>query len=321
VSSKSRIRLLSPVYACVIATLATLALVPSAAPASTPLVTLGPITVLNGTAFLSGTLGSQVSGVTLSVNGWPLGVNSAGVFAGTVDLNDADTIVLALKRPATGVVIKLRIPILGRTIIPGSVIDALMHAGISILQPVVKPGRPITVNGSLLDGSQLAALSVNGVDALSILLGGTFTVQLPGDTGEVQVDANGVNGTSEVINAPIFRPFSTSTVSARNALGIRIVKIRYIRKGVLRTHRIRMIVTVRDRRGRLIRGATIRVAAKGHALARRPRAARSGLRGRATIALRVRQTALGKRLVTVTLAKTPHANARRTSSVRVPAKR
>jgi hypothetical protein len=177
------------------------------------------------------------------------------------------------------------------------------------------------VNGSFLDGSQLVSLNVNGVDALSLVQGDTFTVPLPGDTGQVQVDASGANGTSEVINAPVFRPFSTNTVSARNAVGIRIAKIRYIRKGVARTHRIRMIVTVRDQRGRLIRGATIRVTAKGHKLARRPKATRSGSKGRATIALRVKPSAYGKRLVTVTVAKTPHAKARKRSSVRVPAKR
>jgi hypothetical protein len=81
-----------------------------------------------------------------------------------------------------------------------------------------------------------------------------------------------------------------------------------------------MIVTVRDRQGRLIRGATIRVAAKGHKLAKRPRATRSGRKGRATVFLRLRASAYGKRIVTVTLAKTPRAKARKTSAVRVPAK-
>lgn len=306
--------------AAAIAVLATLALVPAAAPAPTPLVTLGPITVLNGTAVVAGTLGPQASGVVLTVNGRPVSIKASGAFAGTIDLKGADTIVLALSRPATGVVIKLRIPLLGRTVIPGSVLDALMRAGISILQPVVKPGQPVVVNGSVSDGSQLVALTVNGVDVMTLLHGGSFTVPLPGDTGQVQVDASGANGTTETINAPVFRPFSTSTVSARNALGIRIAKIRYIRKGALRTHRMRMIVTVRDVRGRLIRGAIIRVTAKGHKLAKRPRATRSGPRGRATIGLRLRGSAYGKRLVTVTLAKTPRAKAHKTTSVRVPAR-
>jgi hypothetical protein len=314
VSRKSRIRLLS------LAALATLAFVPASAPANTPLITLGPITVLNGTAVVAGSIGSEVSGVKLSVNGHPLGIKTSGAFAGVVDLNGADTIVLALSRPATGVVVKLRIPLLGRTTIPGSVLDSLLQAGISILQPVAKPGQPVVVNGSVGDLSQLVGLTVNGVDAMSLLQGGTFSVPLPANTGQVQVDASGANGTTETIDTPVFRPFSTTTVSAGSAVGIRITKIRYIRKGAVRTHRIRMIVTVRDRRGRLIRGATIRVTAKGHKLAKRPRATRSGARGRATIPLRLRTSAYGKRLITVTLAKTPRAKAHKTSAVRVPAK-
>jgi hypothetical protein len=303
-----------------LATLATLAFIPAATPANTPLIKLGPITVLNGTAMVAGSIGSQVSGVKLSVNGQPLGIKTSGAFAGVVDLNGADTIVLVLSRPATGVVVTLRIPLLGRTVIPGSVLDSLVQAGIAILQPVAKPGQPIVVTGSVGDVSQLVGLTVNGVDAMSLFQNGTFIVPLPANTGQVQVDASGANGTTETIDTPVFRPFSTTTVSASSALGIRITKIRYVRKGATRTHRIRMIVTVRDRRGRLIRGATIRVAAKGHKLAKRPRATRSGLKGRATIALRLRASAYGKRLVTVTVAKTPRAKARKTSAVRVPAK-
>jgi hypothetical protein len=311
--SKPRTRLL------LVAALATLGLVPAAAPAGQPLVTLGSITVADGAATLAGTLGSQAAGSTVTVNGQPLATNASGTFAGTADLNGASAIDLALSRPATGVSTHFQVPILGQTVIPGSVIDPLTQAGLSIAQPVVKPGQPVTVSGSLADGSQLGGLSVDGVDALGRLQqSGSFTVPLPADTGHVQVRASAVNGTTEVIDAPVFRPFSTSTVSARDAVGIRIAKIRYSRNGVRRTHRIRMIVTVRDASGRLIRGATIRVTAKGRKLAKRPRATRSGAKGRATIALRVRQAAFGKRLVTVTVAKTPRAKARKTTAVRVP---
>jgi hypothetical protein len=305
-----------------IAVLTILVLVPAASPARQPLVTLGTITVANGTVAVSGTLGSQEAGSQVTVNGQPLGVNTSGAFAGTATLNGAEAIDLGISNPATGVATHFQIPVQGQTLIPGSVIDSLTQAGLSVLQPTVKPGQPVTVTGSLADGSRLVGLSVDGVDALGqAQQGGSFTVKLPGGTGQVQVNASGVNGTTEVINAPVFRPFSTSTVSARDAIGIRIAKIRYIRKGVLRTRRIRMIVTVRDQRGRLIHGATIRITAEGHKLARRPRATRSGSRGRATIALQVSRTAFGRHLVTVTVARTPHAKVQKRSSVRVPAKR
>ena len=298
-----------------------LVLVPAAASSSQPLVSLGAITVANGTATVTGALGSQAAGSKVTVNGQPLAVNSSGTFAGTVGVNGSDSLDLAISQPATAVATHFQIPVQGQAVIPGSVIDSLTQAGLSLVQPIAKPGQPVTVNGTVADGSQLVGVSVNGVDLLQqAQQGDSFTLELPGDTGQVQVNASGVNGTSEVIDAPVFRPFSTSTVSARNAVGIRIAKIRYIRKGVLRTHRIRMVVTVRDSRGRLIRGATIRVTANGHKLARRPHATRSGAKGRATIALRVSPSAYGKRLVTVTVASTPHAKARKRSSVRVPAK-
>jgi hypothetical protein len=311
----------SRTYRWAIAVLTTLVLVPAASTASQPLVTLGTITVANGTAAVTGTLGSQAAGSTVTVNGQPLAVNTAGTFTGTANLNGAEAINLGISNPGTGVGTHFQIPVQGQSVIPGSVIDPLTQAGLSVLQPTVTPGQPVTVSGSVADGSGLAALDVNGVDALGqAQQGGSFIVPLPANTGEVLVKATGLNGTSEAINTPVFRPFSTSTVSARDAVGLRITKIRYIRKGVLRTHRIRMIVTVRDARGRLIRGATIRVTAKGHKLARRPQATHSGSKGRATIPLRVSSSAYGKRLVTVTVAKTPHAKASKRSAVRVPAK-
>ena len=46
-----------------------LAVVPYASTASTPLLQLNPITVAGGTAQLAGTLGSQASGSSLTVNG------------------------------------------------------------------------------------------------------------------------------------------------------------------------------------------------------------------------------------------------------------
>lgn len=308
-------------YGWTIAALATLVLVPAASTASQPLVTLGTITVANGTAAVSGTLGSQAAGSQVTVNGQPLAVNTSGTFAGTANLNGAEAIDLGISKPATGVATHFQIPVQGQSVIWGSVIDSLTQAGLSVLRPTVTPGRPVTVRGSVADGSRLVGLDVNGVDALrQAQQGGSFIVPLPADSGEVQVTASGVNGTTEVINAPVFRPFSTSTVSARDAVGIRIAKIRYIRNGVLRTHRIRMVVTVRDARGRLIRGATIRVTAKGRKLAGRPKATRSGSNGRATIALRLKASAYGRRLVTVTIAKTPHAKAQKRSAVRIPAK-
>jgi hypothetical protein len=306
-------------YVCAVAALAaTLVAVPRATPARSPLLGLGPITIANGTAVLAGTLGPQASGATLTVNGQPLGVDAAGHFAGVVQLNGSTALEILISRPAEAL-IGLRIPLVGLGVIPGSVLDSVLNAGLSVLKPVGGNGQPVIVSGSLLDVSRLVGLSVNGIDLLRVVdSGGTFHASLPPTTRTVTVTVTGANGTSETIVQPVSTPFAATTVSARDAKGLKITKIRYVPKGVRRTHRVRMIVTVKDVQGLLVRGATIRVQARGHRLAKRPRVTRSGPKGRATIALRLRRSAFGKRLFTVTMARTPSAKARRTTSVRVP---
>lgn len=127
-----------------IALLTTVVLVPAATSSSQPLVTLGTITVADWTAAVWGTLGSQATGSRVTVNGQPLAVNSGGTFAGTANLNGAETIDLGISQPATAVSTHYQIPVQGQTVIPGSVIDSLTQAGLSVLQPTVTPGQPVT---------------------------------------------------------------------------------------------------------------------------------------------------------------------------------
>jgi hypothetical protein len=313
VSITPRKKLLSPtcVFAIVVSA-ATLMLAPRATPARTPLITLGPITIANGTATLQGTVGSQVSGASLTVNGQPLEIDAAGDFSGVVDLNGATALDLALTRPAAG--IGFSIPVPGPGVIPGSVLDPLLNAGLSVLPLIVKDGT-VTVNGSVLDLSQLGSLTVNGVDVLRLVgSGGSFTVELPGATKVVTVLATDKSGVSQTVVLAV----ASRTVAAQDAAGLRIAKIRYAKKGVLRSHRVRLIVTVKDARGLLVKGATIVVRAKGHRLAQRPKTVRSGAKGRATIALRLRRSAFGKRLVTITAARTPSAKAHKRTATLVP---
>ena len=312
-------KLLSPLYVCAVALVAaTLVVAPRAAPAASPLIALAPITIANGTAVLAGTLGPQASGSGLTVNGQRIGVDAAGNFAGAVDLNGAAALDLAISGPA-GAQTSFQIPLTGLPVIPGSVLDPVLKAGLTVLQPLGANGQPVTVSGSVLDTSQLVGLSLNGIDLLKLVdSGGTFHVSLPPTTRTVTIVVKGANGTSETVIQQVLKPLAVTTVSARDAMGLKITRIRYVRNGVQRTHRMRMIVTVKDKRGLLVRGATIRVQARGHKLAKRPRIARSGAQGRASIALRLRSSAFGKRLFTVTLARTPSAKARRTTSVRVP---
>jgi hypothetical protein len=306
-------------YLCALAALAAaLVAVPRATPARSPLLALGPVTIANGTAILAGTLGPQASGAKLTVNGQPLGADAVGHFAGVVQLNGSVALELVIARPI-GALIRLRIPLEGLGVIPGSMLDSVLNAGLSVLKPFGGNGQPVIVSGSLLSVSQLVGLNVNGVELLRVVdSGGTFHASLPPTTQTVTVTLTGANGTSEAVVQPVSRPFAATTVSAREARGLKITRIRYVPKGVRRTHRLRMIVTVKDARGLLVHGATIRVQARGHRLAKRPRVTRSGPRGRATVVLRLRRSAFGKRLFTVTAARTPSAKARRTTSVRVP---
>jgi hypothetical protein len=112
-------------------------------------------------------------------------------------------------------------------------------------------------------------------------------------------------------------PLGTS-VAASSAIGLKIAKVRYVAKGVARTKRLRMIVTVKDSRGYLVRGATITVRSRAAGqLVRRSQAKKSTKVGQASFVLRVKARTLGKRLVMVTVGRTPTAKAAKTTSLRL----
>ncbi|MGB2876162.1 MAG: hypothetical protein WBB76_11905 [Gaiellaceae bacterium] len=300
-----------------------LALAPSAATASTPLLNLGPIAVANGTAALAGTVGSDGAGMSLTVNGQPLAVNAAGQFDGLVSLNGASAINLTLSGASGDQTISFEVPLtaalLGPNgVIPTGVLNSIEQAGISLLTPVAGKGAlPVTVGGSVADSTQLASLSVNGQDVLSRLTnGGTFTTQVPGSTKTVELSATDTKGVSETRTRYLRRQLS---VSAASATGVRIVKVRFYPQNAVRTHRMRMVITVKDRLGRPIRGARVTVSStKPGFLAKRPKTTLTGRGGKATVILSLRKRALGKRLVVLTVAKTPKAKARKMSAVRLP---
>jgi hypothetical protein len=299
-----------------------LVFVPSATPANTPILNLGPITVANGTAAVTGTVGSEAAGDQLTINGQAIGVDAAGAFAGVVNLNGASSVSLTLSDPAgnqqTGFTIPLTLAGLGG-IIPSGVLDTIQQAGLKLLEPLTN-GDALTVAGGVLDKGQLAGLSVNGKDILGALgPDGSFSIQVPGTTKTITLSGTDTNGVQENILSAVHTPLSATSVSAASAVGIKITSVRYIKTGVLKTHRVRMVVTVKDRQNRLIRGAKILVqGTKAGRLAKRPKATLSGKKGTATVVLRLRNTAFGKRLFTITIAKTPTAKVQKKSSVSVP---
>lgn len=282
--------------------------------ASTPLLHLGPIAVANGTATLTGKLASDSSDTTLTINGQPVGLDVGGAFAASVPLNGAGTLSLALHEAGSQQQTTFEVPV-SRALIPAGAFDSLEQAGVSLLAPTGT--SPLTVSGGVLDGGNLSTLTLNGKDVLGTLgEDGTFTVQVPGTTKVITLSATDKNRASEIIQTPVTAP---ATVNAKDAVGVRFVRIAFYTKGVRRNHRVRMIVTVRDLRGSLVKGATVSVRSlKRGRLLRTPKTARTGPKGSATIVLPLSAVAFGRKLLVNTVAKTPSAKVSRKKGLRIP---
>jgi hypothetical protein len=303
----------------------TLALVyiSAASTASTPLVRLGPITVASGTATVGGTLASDSSNATLTVNGQPVGLDTTGAFTATVPLNGASSLSLALNEGGSAQQTTFEVPLTGTLlgpggVIPAGVLDSLERAGISLLAPTgTGNGEPLTVSGGVLDRNDLSSLTVNGKDVLGTLgSDGSFSLQVPGTTKVITLSATDKNGSSQTIQTPVTIP---TTVSAKDAVGVRFARIAFYTKSVRKTHRVRMVATVRDLRGSLVKGATVSVrSTKRGRLARAPKSALTGPKGSATIVLPLRAVAFGRRLIVNTVARTPSAKVSRKRGVRIP---
>jgi hypothetical protein len=325
--------------ACAIVALASglvLFLASPAKPDAAPLLSLGPVSIANGTATLSGAVsGAPAAGLQLHVNGQPLGLSADGTFSGTVDLAGQSVLTVSAKNPLSGETVTTRIPLNTNLVGPNgliqtTVLDALKKAGISLAIPpggfVSLDGLPIEVEGKVLDKDQLAGLKVNGVDVLEKLnASGAFTQSIPGTSREVSVsatDKQGVTQTTSFGVVPMSSVISTAagpSIAAAGADGVKIAKIRYITKMVRAKERFRMIVTVRDNQNRLVRGATIRVRPKlKRFVIGKERVKKSSKVGLANFLVLVRKAALGKRLFMITIAQTPRAKAQKTTSVKLP---
>jgi hypothetical protein len=314
------------------AVLTLLAAGPAPGELGNPVVTLGPTTVLNGIATVTGTLaGIQPSSAQLSINGQPVGVNAAGQFAAIVTLNGRSDLALTMTDPVTGQTNTLDIPLTTNILGPGGVIppgvlSGLQQAAVSLIKPVggfVAVGdEPITVKGTVGDRDQLAGLTVNGIDALALTKpDGGFAVPIPGTSKEVTMIVTDKQGVSVTTSEPVSRTTAAAatSVAAKNALGVKIASVRYFTKRIRTTKRLRVVVTVKDRRNLFIRGAVVTLrGAKARQIAGRAALKRSNRKGQVGFVLRLRPGAFGKRVVIVATAKTPSAKAARRTSVRLP---
>ena len=301
-----------------------LALAPSAPAQVTvqPTLVIESISVGPGTVTVTGAVGGAPA-ATVAVNGQQVPV-ADGTFAASVAvLTDQNAVEIAIGDTTFSIPLAL-----------AGILDPLAllrEAGISIVIPPegfqTLDGLPLTIQGKVLDPSTLASLKVNGKEILDQLNpDGTFTETVPGDSEAVTVTATDSQGVSQTstwsighLSSAIRTEWGTS-VSAAGALGLRVAAIRYVTRGFSATKRIRMIVTVKDSRGYLVRGASVRVRNVRPLRALRPGryTLRTGRLGRAGFGLKPRTRVFGRRLVMKAIARTPTAKAQRAKAVRVP---
>jgi hypothetical protein len=312
---------------------------PAGADLLQPLVTLGPVTVANGTATLSGSLGGNPSSATLTVNGQPVSLGTGGSFSTTVDLTGTSELAISVTNPTSGDVVTTRIPLTSNVIgpngvIPDTILDQLEQAAISITKPIegfeVLDGKPLAIAGKVADGSTLSSLTVNGADVLDKLSpSGAFEQTLPGSSDTVTVTATDKQGVSQSSTSNVQHASSViatpagASVSAQGANGVRVASVRYKTKAVRTTKRLVMTVTVKDRLGRLVRDAAVRVRVANFQVGKKlvasgQQAKYSSRVGTASFTVRLTRKALGRRVFMVAVAKTPSASAQKTTSVRLP---
>jgi hypothetical protein len=117
------------------------------------------------------------------------------------------------------------------------------------------------------------------------------------------------------------RSNASATVAAAKAVGLKIARVRHVTDGVSKTKHFRVLVTLKDMQGRLVRDAIVTVSkvpgtrntVSGMC------AALSNRLGQATIVAHVANKSLGQRLFLKVTARTPKARAIALRSVRLPA--
>jgi hypothetical protein len=200
---------------------------------------------------------------------------------------------------------------------------------------------PIVGIGPLGAGGTTASASAHDDPAASLCIGDDqLDLGLSGSSLVVPTEAvcaASAGGTTSVTNSTNSTNTSNSTnsssassssggstaagaVSAADAVGLRIVRVRTNLNRVRATKRFRLFVTLKDRRGLLVRGATVSVGrVPGRtATAAGVRVVKTNKAGTALVAVRVKRSQFGKRLFVRIAARTPNARAVAPRSVRLP---
>jgi hypothetical protein len=299
-----------------------------------PGITLGPVTVNGDTAVVSGSISDDPTAeADVQVNGQNVGVDASGNFTAVVDL-DGQSYVELTASSSDGQITTIRIPVAVLQNGGQGVLDELQQAGVSLDVPPdgfqILDGQMPTVTGNVLNKDKLASLTVNGQDVLSLAgPDGGFSI-LPAPSQQITLVSTGHNGVTETT---VFRTSNvTSTiktkagtsVAALGAQGVVIAKIRFDKRHLLTQRRLGVIVTVKDRRGYLVRGAALRL--KGMPLRYFANgASRAGFTNRLgverfgyTLQKRAFTDRMPRRLTLVVRASTPKAAARKVGKMHLP---
>jgi hypothetical protein len=301
-----------------------------------PILTIDNVSVDDGTAVVTGTIDAS----DLEINGVPVIVNDAGQFNVTVDLtgNDAGLNLSFIGLHSEDIDIHVPIALLQDGASLNRVLDDLIDAGVTIDVPVdgftLIDGEAIEVNGSVLNTDQLASFMVNDVNVLNHLtLGGLFSFLVPPSGSNnnnvvfVMVDRRGVSQTSTFRATSAVRTRTATSVSAASARGLRIARVQINRTKLRSAQTFRMTVTVKDRRGLLVRGAAVRLTTKpGRWTINGPvRAAFTNKVGKAGFSVKLKRAAFPRQavrqLALLLRASTPRASAQKRVVLRLPALR
>lgn len=303
--------------------------------ADPPAVDIGPITVNDGTAVVTGTVTEDPqANVGLQINGQNVGVDGSGGFSAVVPLDGQSDVVLTLTS-TDGETTTIRIPASALGNGADGVLNDLREAGTSLELPPdgfqVVDGQMPVVNGRILNRDKLASMTVNGQDVLSVLgPDGSFSLPLTGPPSQnvtvVTTDLKGVSQSSAFRASTVSTTLKTNkgtSVSALGAKGVVIAKIRFDKRKLMSQNRLGVLVQVKDRRGYLIRGAAIRI--KGLPQRYANGANRAGFTNRFGIkrfAYKLQKRAFTdqapRRLTLLVRASTPRAAAKKVARVRLP---
>ena len=295
-------------------------------------VLIDAVTVEDGVAFVTGT----VDAALVEVNGQVVQIGEDGSFSAPLDLS-ADALVLEiLESPDELVTVRVPIDVLLANGGEG-ILNDLIAAGITIDRPAdgftIVDGEMALVEGRVLNDSNLELLEVNGVNVLSDLGDdGLFSIDLGSSSSTsretvtvVATDRRGVSQTSTFTTTSVKSTIATragTSVSAAGARGIVIAKVAFDKRFLRSANHVRVLVTVKDRRGYLIRGASLRLLAmpSKHVANGALRAGFTNRVGKAQFGFRLRTSAFKGGLLTIaTRATTPKSTATRKVALRLPA--